>query len=338
VRGKRTCNKCRCSKDLPQDRFQGRIYPTKDETPTMFLECDTSGIGWGGLCREGLDHPYAEAHGFFLDREREQSPTHRETNGMLFTLRSLAGVCAGRKIQVLVDNQSTLPVIWVGSMSSLAMASIAKKTFALCTAIGATLTVVWVPRAQNTNADDISKLEDKDDWQLVPIIFYRLSLRWDPHSCDRFASDLNRHVLQFYSLRWCPGTAGIDAFDRLWGNPLDNNWISPPFSLIGRGINEILGDKAIATVVVPWWTCQVWWHLVAPNGHTLSPLITDLIMLRSGNELFMFGHGSGNSRPDATPRWRVLALRFDARPNARRSRPAFRKLPHRPHGPHPPRR
>jgi hypothetical protein len=44
-------------RNLPRDRFHGRIYPTKDETPTVFLECDASGIGWGGLCREGPDHP-----------------------------------------------------------------------------------------------------------------------------------------------------------------------------------------------------------------------------------------------------------------------------------------
>jgi hypothetical protein len=161
--------------------------------------------------------------------EKEQSSTYRETNGLLFTLRSLAGVCAGRKIHVLVDSQSMLPVIRVGSMSNLARTSIAKKIFGLCTAIGATLTVVWVPRTQNTDADDISKLEDKDDWQVVPSIFKRLSLRWGLQSCDRFASDLNHHVPRFYSLCWCPGKARIDAFDHFWGNPLESNWIKPPF-------------------------------------------------------------------------------------------------------------
>jgi hypothetical protein len=94
-------------RNLPKDRFHGRVYPTKDETSTVFVEYDASGIGWGSLCREGPDHPYIEAHGFFLDWEREESSTHRETNGMLFTLRSLAG----RKIKVLVDNHSMLPVI-----------------------------------------------------------------------------------------------------------------------------------------------------------------------------------------------------------------------------------
>ena len=229
-------------------------------------------------------------------------------------------------------------MIQVGSMSILALTSISKKIFALCTAIGATLSVVWVPRTENTDADEISKLEDKDDWQLIPSVFNRLSLKWGLHSCDRFASDLNHQVPRFYSLRWCPGTAGIDAFDHFWGNPLENNWVNPPFSLIGRVINKIVADKAIATVIVPWWTSQVWWHLVAPNGHTLTPLVTDWLLLPSRSALFMSGQGSGNSRAGAAPRWRVLALRFDGRPNARRLRPAFRELPRRPGGPHPPRR
>jgi hypothetical protein len=74
--------------------------------PARFLEYDASGIGLGRLCHVSIDHPCVEAHGFFLDLERAQSSTHRELNGMLFILRSLASICTGRGVQVLVDNQN----------------------------------------------------------------------------------------------------------------------------------------------------------------------------------------------------------------------------------------
>jgi hypothetical protein len=109
--------------------------------------------------------------------------------GLLFTIRSLAGVCSGGKIKVPVDNQSMLIVIRVGSKTSPTLNSIAKRALTLDAAIGASLTVVWVPKTHNTYANDISKLEHKDDRQLVPSVFDMLNLRWGLHSCDRLASD-----------------------------------------------------------------------------------------------------------------------------------------------------
>jgi hypothetical protein len=48
---------------------------------------------------------------------------------MLFALCSLAGICSGRKIQVLVDSMSMLLVIRVSSKTSLALTSIANNVF-----------------------------------------------------------------------------------------------------------------------------------------------------------------------------------------------------------------
>jgi hypothetical protein len=121
-----------------------------------------------------------------------------------------------------------LPVIRLGSMTNLVLTSIATMFFTLCAGTGATLTVVWVPIKENTDADDISKLEDKDDWQLVPSVFNMLSLRWDLQSCDRLASDLKHQIPRLYSLRWCQGTARTDEFDHSRGNPLENNWGTHP--------------------------------------------------------------------------------------------------------------
>eukprot|EP00873_Tetraselmis_striata_P005595 jgi/Tetstr1/425859/TSEL_016236.t1 len=49
---------------------------------------------------------------------------------------------------------------------------------------------------------------DKDDWQLLPKFFRRLSLKWGIHHVDRFASDLNHQVPRFYS-RFAKRTLGL---------------------------------------------------------------------------------------------------------------------------------
>eukprot|EP00873_Tetraselmis_striata_P000097 jgi/Tetstr1/420361/TSEL_011480.t2 len=64
------------------------------------------------------------------------------------------------------------------------------------------LSIVWASRDENPDSDEISKMLDKDDWQLLPKFFRRLSLKWGIHHVDRFASDLNHQVPRFYS-RFC---------------------------------------------------------------------------------------------------------------------------------------
>eukprot|EP00873_Tetraselmis_striata_P016475 jgi/Tetstr1/436739/TSEL_025521.t1 len=46
-----------------------------------------------------------------------------------------------------------------------------------------------------------------------------------------------------------------------------------------------------------------------------------------GEELFSSGEGGGNSRPSCSRNWRVLALRIDCRPSARRT-PAHHRCLH----------
>eukprot|EP00873_Tetraselmis_striata_P036021 jgi/Tetstr1/456285/TSEL_043042.t1 len=79
------------------------------------------------------------------------------------------------------------------------------------------LSIVWASRDENPDSDEISKMLDKDDWQLLPKFFRRLSLKWGIHHVDRFASDLNHQVPRFYSRFWCPGCEGVDAFSHFWG-------------------------------------------------------------------------------------------------------------------------
>eukprot|EP00873_Tetraselmis_striata_P009104 jgi/Tetstr1/429368/TSEL_019283.t1 len=53
---------------VSRQQFTGRIVPDLDNKLSVFLECDASGIGWGGLARptDGSSDPIAKAHGFFL--------------------------------------------------------------------------------------------------------------------------------------------------------------------------------------------------------------------------------------------------------------------------------
>eukprot|EP00873_Tetraselmis_striata_P025431 jgi/Tetstr1/445695/TSEL_003497.t3 len=53
---------------VSRQQFTGRIVPDLDSKLSVFLECDASGIGWGGLAipTNGSSYPVAKAHGFFF--------------------------------------------------------------------------------------------------------------------------------------------------------------------------------------------------------------------------------------------------------------------------------
>ena len=74
------------------------------------------------------------------------------------------------------------------------------------------MVVHWVPRELNTEADDLSKLFDADDWRPNPRLFAIVTRLWGPCSVDAFATAENAHRPRFFSKWHSPGSSGIDAF------------------------------------------------------------------------------------------------------------------------------
>ena len=75
----------------------------------------------------------------------------------------------------------------------------------MCREESITLSIRWVPRELNTEADDLSKLVDTDDWRLNPRMFAILSQLWGPYSIDAFAAEENAHCPRFLSKWHSPG-------------------------------------------------------------------------------------------------------------------------------------
>ena len=294
-----------------REAFTQPIWPVQYSEPPVHMECDASGIGWGGLVAPCVsENATAVAHGFFRPWERAASSTLRELMGLLSTVQSFLAQCANRRVRIQVDNQNLLSVVWKGSRVA-AMSDLAKELFWLCLKWGIILQVVWVPRTENERADAVSNFSDSDDWQLNRAKFAELDANWGPHEVDRFATHLNWLCPKFWSRYWCPGTQGIDSFSVSWTGVV--NWINPPFGMMGRVIRKLRADRAVATVIVPFWRGRHWWCLVAPDGSHLSEFVRDWVWLPSVQDTFLPGERSGNHTPQNAPGWRVMAIHFDFR-------------------------
>uniref|UniRef100_A0A8R1IGH1 CCHC-type domain-containing protein n=1 Tax=Caenorhabditis japonica TaxID=281687 RepID=A0A8R1IGH1_CAEJA len=69
----------------------------------------------------------------------------------------------------------------------------------------------WIPRAENTEADEASRDFDYDDWSVHDWVFRWAQNRWGKLGCDWFANRENAKTANFYSRFAEPGSAGADV-------------------------------------------------------------------------------------------------------------------------------
>ena len=234
---------------------------------------------------------------------------------MLELLRSVKDIIRGKVVTLYTDNLGVEKILEKGSSNSEACHELVVEILWVCVGLGITLRCHWVPRNYNRLADYLSKIQDRNDWQLNPKWFKALDWKWGKHSIDRFATNMNCVVPKFNSFWYCPGTAGVDAFVQTdWGT--NNNWCNPPFTSIGRLLRLLEHEQAVATVIVPVWRKQQWWTLVCPDGKHLAPFITDWVELPREVDLFLPGRFNANTKGVGAPSFRTLALRVDFRQGA----------------------
>ena len=288
------------------------LYGPEESEPSLRAFTDAGAFGWGGHCGS------IQARGYLTPEQRRESSTWRELWAIfqflttLFAARSLPSHLA-----LFTDSDNARSILRYGS-SHLPLQTLALRIFLLCRQHQLILLPRWIPRRFNDQADALAGIVDLDDWKLHPSLFTSIDKRWGPHSADGFASDLNRQSrgrspLPFFSMFWCPGTSGVDAFLQDWSS--HNLWLNPPFKLIGKVLRKLRADAARATLIVPAWPNSHWWPCLCPDGKHLLPEVSDWIDLPLSDDLFLpgfLGSRSGIRRPN----YRIFALRLDFRSTA----------------------
>jgi hypothetical protein len=160
---------------------------------------------------------------------------------------------------------------------------------------------LWAPdyvKSAENLSDDLSRMEDFDDWIVSPWVFTELDREWGPHTVDRMADSQNTKLPRFNAAWLCPGMESLDAFTQDWG--ADNNWVVPPFRLVHDVLLHVQECRARATLVIPRWPGQPWW-----------PLLQELAVdegLELDSSAFQRGP-SGRVEPWGNRAWKFLAIR-----------------------------
>ena len=257
-----------------------RVLNESSFTSSLVMEksifCDASGAGFGGYVVGIQD---SEVVGSWSETESVLSSTWRELEAVYRTVHSSVKSLEGQNVLVHTDNKNVCNILQVGSKKPY-LQEVALNVNSLCRQNCINLVPKWVPRAQNFEADFLSRCSDSDDWSVLNFVFSTLEARWGSHTFDRFACDYNTKCASFNSRYWCPGTSGIDAFAHTWVG--ENNWLVPPPRLISHCVRKVLNEECKCTIIVPQWRSAPFWPLFFPDGEKKATYVTDVFFFQPG--------------------------------------------------------
>ena len=159
--------------------------------------------------------------------------------------------------------------------------------FKLCRSFDICLVVEWISRDFNKEADELSRIEDCNDYMLDPLWFARLDSCWGPHTIDRFASVKTKQLDRFCSRVLNPDCEAVDAFSVSWvGN---FNWLFPPPYLVPHVLRHMHEGHEDGTLLVPEWHSAPWWPLFSTKHGSWRKFVTASLRLQPHEGLFIPG-------------------------------------------------
>ena len=207
------------------------------------------------------------------------------------------------QVVVFVDNKSAALALRLGS-SNMDVHRRVQAVYQRAASLGIDILPRWRPRECQVvqEADDGSKWIDPCDFRLDAATFRRLDV-WAasvlggdsvgefsehagdqgfPSWCevDRFASTANHLLADYNAVLYAPNGNGGDAFVHDWGK--QNNYLFPPFSLIGDAIAKLRADRGRGVLVVPFDTRHQWWPLVVRRHCNPNVIATRVLRRRRG--------------------------------------------------------
>ena len=85
---------------------------------------------------------------------------------------------------------------------------------------------------------------------------------WGPMLVDLFATRISKQLPRYFSWKPDSQAEAIDAFSQVWTS--FKGFANSPWSLIGRGIQQIKRQNATIVLITPLWPSQPWFSALLP--------------------------------------------------------------------------
>lgn len=242
-----------------------------------------------------------EMRSAFTPEEIVLSSNNRELRTLQRGLECFATLLRGKVCQIEQDNSCSAVYATKGGGPVIELLAISRQIWETAVKIGTDLLPTQhIPRALNEVADFGSRNFEKEDYGLCAEKFLKLSKKWGPFSCDRFADDFNTRLPVFNSRWLCPAAAATDCFSQRWDG---REYLFPPISMLAAVVDKIRNERAKGL-------------LIAPYNKQLAPLLEG-IGIRDIEDLPLVYLRAGISKTplpatalSAPFRW--VAIRFNA--------------------------
>lgn len=163
----------------------------------------------------------------------------------------------------LTDSQNLVSFMTKGSMKSHIQSEV-YELFKLCRGINITIRPWHLsrddPRIQL--ADEGSRIQDKDSWEVELETLTRLEEEWGPTRIDLFADYFNRKKRKFVSQVAYGNPEFVDAFSREWSK-LGRIYMCPPIPMIPAVVKRLEEERrARGILLVPAWKTEYFWPYI----------------------------------------------------------------------------
>ena len=247
------------------------------------------------------------AVGSWSSEEMGRSSTFRELRATRRVLESLAPYLKGSEVLHRTGNKNTEIIFSIGSRKA-DLNDEAVSIYKLCRAYDIRLTVEWASRDYNEIANELSLIEDANDYMLDRSCFRSLDKLWGPHLVYRFDSVKTKQLDRLCSRFLNPSCEAADAFAVLWAGV--NNWLFPPPFLVPRVLRHMSVGKEDGNLLVPEWRSAPWWPLLVTRCGSWREFVVDSRRIQPYEGIFVQGSAASSIFSSGTPAFLLLALKL----------------------------
>nr|CAH7765682.1 unnamed protein product [Callosobruchus chinensis] len=229
--------------------------PIRLEVFHLEIFSDASLTGWG------IHSNDVKSHGFWSLEEKTHHINYLELKAAFFGLRCCASNRHSENILLRIDNTTAVAYInRMGGVQHPKLNSLCRKIWQWCEERNLFIFASYINTKENFVADTESRSSHfETEWELNDKYFKQIILNFGPPNIDLFASRINSKCDLFISWHPDPDAFKVDAFTVNWKK--FKFYAFPPFSMILKTLQKIIGDKAEGIVVVPYWPTQPWYPI-----------------------------------------------------------------------------
>lgn len=246
------------------------------------IETDSSLVGYGGH-----DVTFdTEFSGTCSEHDKKHHINYLELKAAFLCLKFFCDNVSNEHIHLFMDN--TVAIKYISKMGGRKrlLNKLAKQIWEWCETRNIWISVFHIPGILNTRADKLSRLRQKcnDDmeWALQEDTYQKISSKMGHCDFDLFASDKNHKHSTYISYIPEKSAIAINAFSVTWNYKL--HYAFPPFSIIGRVLQNMREDRAEMLMVAPLFPSQPWFPqlLQLISGQSFVLPKTDKILFLPG--------------------------------------------------------